>query len=47
MTNNIKVQSRANAAAVRVAEWLIPPVLIPALLAIMIGIRAVYLVYAG
>jgi hypothetical protein len=52
MTNNTKVQSRAKAAAARVAErgtagWLIPPVLVPALLAIMIGMRAVYLVYAG
>jgi hypothetical protein len=52
MTNNTKMQSRAKAAAVRVAEhgtagWLIPPVLIPALLAIMIGMRAVFLAYAG
>jgi hypothetical protein len=50
MTNHTKVHSRAKAAAVRAedygtAGWLIPPVLVPVLLAIMIGVRAAYLAY--
>jgi hypothetical protein len=50
MTSNTKMHSRAKAAAVRAedfgtAGWLIPPVLVPALLAIMIGMRAVSLAY--
>jgi hypothetical protein len=50
MTQNTKLKSRANAAAVHAAEygtagWLVPPILFPVLLAIMIGVRAAYLAY--
>jgi hypothetical protein len=46
MTNPIKAQpARASVAAAAPTRWLVPPILVPILLTIMIGARAIYLAY--
>ncbi|MBL8780587.1 MAG: hypothetical protein JNL06_06545 [Alphaproteobacteria bacterium] len=44
MTNPLKTNTvRGSAAAATPGSWLFPPVLVPVLLTLMIGARAVYL----
>ena len=46
MTNPTKAQAaRASVAAAAPERWLVPLVLVPVLLTIMIGARAIYLAY--
>ena len=45
MTNPTKTQTPRGVAIAPASSWLVPPVLIPILLTIMIGARAVYLAY--
>jgi len=46
MTNQLKAPTgRGSAAAATPNSWLVPPMLVPILLTIMIGVRAVYLAY--
>jgi hypothetical protein len=45
MTNFPKTQTQRGIAVATARSWLVPPVLIPVLLTIMIGARAVYLAY--
>ena len=46
MTNPIKAQvARASVGAAAPMRWLVPPLLVPILLTIMIGARAIYLAY--
>ncbi len=46
MTNQFKAPTvRGSAAAATPNSWLVPPMLVPILLTIMIGARALYLAY--
>jgi hypothetical protein len=45
MTNLTRTQTQRGIAVATASSWLVPPVVIPILLTIMIGVRAVYVAY--
>jgi hypothetical protein len=45
MTNPIKPPTQRSVAVTAPSSWIVPPILIPILLTIMIGIRALYVAY--